>query len=199
MITTDLVEITNNKSVYSPREDSYLMMNFVLETINGDAVEIGCGTGLSILSLAKKNQSKNYFAIDINYKATILTNYNSNQNRISNIQVVCADSVKSFRREGLPGTLFFNPPYLPEDPVIDKYLSKLELAQFTGGKKGYELTSKIIEQLEDGDILYVIISSLSITPEQIQRLHSAHFFELKSKSVMDDGEILWLLKARKLR
>jgi len=68
-------------------------------------------------------------------------------NHRDNINVICSDGVSAFRNAGISNNVIFNPPYLPEDPAIDKYTPKYELQQLVGGQYGYEMLNHIITQL----------------------------------------------------
>ena len=58
--------------VYSPQDDSYLLLEAIKEIRGKYALEIGCGSGVILESLIKRVE----FVIgsDINYEAIITTN-----------------------------------------------------------------------------------------------------------------------------
>lgn len=190
------IQIDLLDTVYSPREDSYFMRDLMLDLLNDNAIEIGCGTGIIILSIAKKNPNLNFLAIDLNFEAAKLTLQNSILNKIPNLQVLTGDLLSCFRKGTLPKYILFNPPYLPKDPVLDDPLPFNDLIQFVGGPNGYELSSKLIEEIENDAILYIIISSVSIKIEDYSLLHTDKHITLTNSLRLKDGEILHLIQVR---
>jgi biotin-(acetyl-CoA carboxylase) ligase/SAM-dependent methyltransferase len=69
-------ELLVPKTVYPPREDSTLLINCInnLKSPNGKALEIGCGTGIISIALARNDWSVE--ALDINPYAVISTKEN---------------------------------------------------------------------------------------------------------------------------
>lgn len=192
--------IDTSDTVYKPREDSYLLLEVAKKEYNDSSViEIGSGTGLSILSLAKNSPFQMFLALDLNYNAAKLTGLNARNNRIENCMVICGNLLSPFRKRGVPRNIIFNPPYLPADPEYDKLLSNNELVQFVGGENGYELTSHFISQLEDDHILLIILSSLASTPKEFSKMHPEWIIDNVTSRNMDDGEILWVLKFRRVQ
>ena len=184
--------------VYRPREDSFLMADILLEnkiTVN-DLVEVGPGTGIIILTLAKSNPKLSYLTVEINYEAALLTRKNSVSNELDSIQVICTDNLRPFRKNSLPGIVVFNPPYLPVDPEIDPYTPKYELYQLVGGDKGYEtlnVTISLLSSLNYSVTLYCIISSLSINPVEFAKLHEQWDTSIITSQNMG-FEVIWVLK-----
>lgn len=191
---SEKIQINTNETVYSPHEDTFLMARAIMSEIkNASAVEVGCGSGYSIIHLSRYNKDYTNYAIDLNFEAVKLTKQNMVQNNVHNIQLICGNLYEMVRR-GSFKYIFFNPPYLPADPAVDKYLSYLDKIQFVGGKKGFELTSEIINQLKCDQILYVIISSLATHPDNMRKIHPYHMIHIVDKEILDDGETLWVLK-----
>ena len=60
------IEIENFEGVYEPAEDSWMMCNYLPENLDS-VLEIGCGSGIISIHLAKKGN--NVTSIDINPKA----------------------------------------------------------------------------------------------------------------------------------
>ncbi len=194
------IEISNLKlyldnNVYAPKEDSFLFIDS-LEKFDLPILEIGSGSGIILLSLG--NLEDINIAVDINMSAAYLTMFNSRVNNFDT-SVICGDGISAFRNNSLPGTVLFNPPYLPMDPEIDKYLSTSELQQFVGGEYGYEELNHIISQLNKNKSLitfYCMISSLSTTPNKFAKLHQNwDIMQISSKQL--DFETLWILKMTK--
>jgi methylase of polypeptide subunit release factors len=195
------LRIFTDSHVYQPREDSFLMSDILIEEkiAQGDLVEIGSGTGIIILSLAKSNPNSSYYAVEINYEAALLTKKNSIVNEFDNIQIICSNNLRPFRKNSLPKILVFNPPYLPVDPEIDPHTPKYELYQLVGGDKGYETlndTISILSILDYPVTLYCIISSLSINPIEFANLHEEWNTSVLTSQNMG-FEVIWVLKMRR--
>ncbi len=192
------LKIYTDYRVYKPREDSFLMSDLLLEEkiVTDELIEIGSGTGIILLTLAKSNPTSSYLAVEINYDAALLTRKNSKANELDAIQVICSDNIRPFRKYSIPRIVVFNPPYLPVDPEIDPYTPKYELYQLVGGDKGYETLNSTITLLSILDypvILYCIISSLSINPVEFAKLHLQ--WETSVISSQNMGfEVIWVLK-----
>ena len=150
------VNITNFEGVYEPAEDSWLMANH-LPDLKGPVLEIGCGTGIISITLAKRGLQVT--AVDKNPKSVEATKFNSINNN-ADIEVLEGDmftpvSDRKFR------TIVCNPPYLP--PPDKEYQDpELDLA-VEGGIGGTEFTEKLLSEsvdyLERDGSMYLIISS----------------------------------------
>lgn len=192
------LKIYTDSHVYLPREDSFLMSDILLQEkiAIDDLIEIGPGTGIILLTLAKSNPNSSYLTVEINYEAALLTKKNSITNELDTIQVICSDNIRPFRKNSLPSIVVFNPPYLPVDPEIDPYTPKYELYQLVGGDKGYETlntTIMLLSKLEYAVTLYCIISSLSINPVEFAKLHGLWDTSIMTSQNMG-FEVIWVLK-----
>ncbi|RMG30903.1 MAG: hypothetical protein D6732_15490 [Methanobacteriota archaeon] len=128
-------------------------------------VEVGCGSGAVILTLSDPAQFN--ITIDRNFEAAVQTAENARINNLS-ICVVAGYLLTPFRRDGLPKTILFNPPYLPEDPEFDPYLSKADRLALIGGKKGDETAWKLVEGLEPTQEAFVIFSTIATNVTEIE-------------------------------
>lgn len=192
------LKIYTGYQVYKPREDSFLMSDILLEEkiAVDDLIEIGPGTGIILLTLAKSNPNFSYHAVEINFEAALLTRRNSIANELDTIQVICSDNLKPFRKNSIPRIVVFNPPYLPVDPEIDPYTPKYELYQLVGGDKGYETlntTISLLDSMHYPVALYCIISSLSINPVDFAKLHKQWDTSIMTSQNMG-FEVIWVLR-----
>lgn len=95
--------------VYEPREDTDLLAD-AAERISGkDVLEVGCGSGIISLILAKNGN--NVTAVDIDPKAVDATIENAMNNRLK-LNAVQSDLFQHVR--GQFDYILFNFPYLPE-------------------------------------------------------------------------------------
>ena len=151
----DKIDITNFDGVYEPAEDSWLISHN-LPDFKGTVLEIGCGSGIVSVHLAKRGNVVT--AIDINPKAVEATKVNSKTNNLD-IEVLEGNMFSPVKGRKF-GTIVCNPPYLPPTDEYDD--PQLELA-VEGGPTGTEFTIKLLSEaqnyLESGGSIYMIISS----------------------------------------
>lgn len=149
--------------IYSPEEDSYLLslalkteVTKILEKdSNIRCLEIGVGSGIQLETLKKIGVKKeNISGVDINIDAV---------NKCKDIGFNCIKSDLFSSVVNKYDVIIFNPPYLPEDDLIEDNESKLIT---TGGKKGSEILNKFLVQAKDyltpNGKIYILISSLTI-------------------------------------
>ncbi len=140
--------------IYYPREDSYLLEKHVKRLAFGTVLDMGTGTGIQALAAANNKKVKNVLAVDINKGAVDYCKKNSKHRKIT---YKVSDLFKNIPRQKFD-TIIFNPPYLPQGGRIRDIATE-------GGKKGYEVIEKFIEQTgnylkTDGNIL-LLFSSLT--------------------------------------
>jgi len=150
------VNITNFEGVYEPAEDSWLMANH-LPDLKGPVLEIGCGTGIVSITLAKRGLKVT--AVDKNPKAVEATRFNSINNNVE-IEILEGDMFAPVSGRKF-GTIVCNPPYLP--PPDKEYQDpELDLA-VEGGIGGTEFTEQFLSEstdyLEKDGSIYLITSS----------------------------------------
>ena len=122
----------------------------------GSALEIGCGSGIISIHLAKRGNTVT--SVDINRKAVKATKYNANQNQV-NIEVLEGDMFEKVKDRKFD-FIVCNSPYLP--PTEEYNDPELALA-VEGGPTGSEFTIELLSKAEDylktGGNIYLIISS----------------------------------------
>ncbi len=140
-------------SVYYPREDSLLMAK-TLENAdfrNKKCLDMGCGSGLLAIIMAKNNDVT---AVDINKEAVRATIANANKCEVK-LKAFFSD-LFSFIKDSYD-LIVFNSPYLPVPD--DKDIT------YSGGRTGREVIGRFISQVKaclnkDGRVL-LLISSLT--------------------------------------
>tara|TARA_B100000579_G_scaffold365377_1_gene324696 strand:- start:363 stop:923 length:561 start_codon:yes stop_codon:yes gene_type:complete len=149
------IEIETFEGVYEPAEDSWMVCNYLPNEL-GSALEIGCGSGILSIHLAKKGNQVT--SIDINPKAVKATIFNAKQNQVE-IEVLegnMFDKVKGRKFD----FIVCNPPYLPP---TDKYDDPELALAVEGGPTGSEFTieflSKADKYLKENGNVYLIVSS----------------------------------------
>ena len=149
------VTIENFKGVYEPAEDSWLMINY-LPLFKGSVLEIGCGTGIVSINLAKRGNQVT--AVDINPKAIEATKINSKKNNVE-LEIIEGNMFSKLKNRKFD-TVVCNPPYLP--PTDEYNDPELSLA-VEGGPTGTEFTLKLLKEaknfLQENGSIYIIHSS----------------------------------------
>ena len=172
------LKITNFAGVYEPAEDSYLFINHIPD-IEGNILEIGCGTGIIGINLAFRGNDVT--AVDINPRAVEATIFNSKINKVD-LEILEGDMFSSVQNRKF-NTIVCNPPYLPS--LGEDYNdSNLALA-VEGGPTGSEFTLRLLKEapdyLEQDGSLYLILSSkmkeLKVKWDQKIIHEEKHFFE----------------------
>ena len=147
-------------SVYYPREDSLLLAEILeKEELNGkkikSALDMGCGSGLLALLLAKSGSRVT--AADINEDAVKISEENAARNSVQ-ITAVKSDLFSNIKDDF--DLIVFNPPYLPFDEPKD--------LQWSGG---IDMIKKFLEEAKshlkkDGKIIFVA-STLTAQEKEI--------------------------------
>ncbi len=158
------------KDVYTPQEDSFLLAKHT-HALEGNILELGTGCGLSALLNASRNPSNYVFGVDLNPFAVQNAQYNARHNRIKNAHFQHSNlfsNIPNIRFD----SIFFNPPYLPEEENGTQKGSMLDLALY-GGKNGRKQTDVFLHYLDDyllpGGSAFLIQSSLTDIPKTVER------------------------------
>ncbi|MBO8175127.1 MAG: methyltransferase [Thermococcus sp.] len=152
--------------VYEPAEDTFLLAEH-LKVRKGDiALDVGTGTGIIALLMAKK--AKFVLGVDINPIAVELARENARINGIKNVEFRVSDLFENV--EGKFDTITFNPPYLPGE--AEELKEPIDLA-LIGGKQGREVLNKFISQVRDylrpNGMVQVVQSSITGVEDTIEK------------------------------
>lgn len=116
------------------------------------SLEIGCGTGVASVFLAKELQHRGvsrciHYVTDINPLALKATQATAKANDISTIEAVQCDLASSLlaKLEGSVDVLIFNPPYVPtpDDEVGSVGIE----ASWAGGENGRRVIDRALPQI----------------------------------------------------
>jgi release factor glutamine methyltransferase len=155
--------------IYEPREDSFLLEKYVKKFAKGICLDVGTGSGIQ--AKAASSKAEFVFAVDVNKESVDFCN------KIESEKILCLESdlfsffkkkyftvedgkiieLKDNKGENNKfDTIIFNPPYLPKDKK-DKDIA------LDGGKKGYEMIERFLNEAEkflssDGIILLIFSS-----------------------------------------
>ena len=149
------IKIKNFKGVYEPAEDSWMVCNYLPQEL-GSVLEIGCGSGIISIHLAKRGNTVT--SVDINPKAVKATKFNADQNRVK-VEVLEGNMFEKVKGRKFD-FIVCNSPYLPPtDNYNDPELALAVEGGPTGSEFTIELLSKAKDYLKTGGNVYLIISS----------------------------------------
>jgi len=141
-------------TVYTPREDSLLLKNYLENMRLKDKKFLDMGTGSGIQALTAAEKGAEVTAVDINPEAVDYTEKRAEEKGLS-VNVFCSDLFRDVEQKF--DVIVFNPPYLKgEEGIGDEEI-------WRGGDKGLETTQKFLDQaanyLTDQGVLLTIFSS----------------------------------------
>lgn len=124
--------------IYRPREDSYLLREFIeSRDLEGKKV-LDMGTGTGILAVAAAKNGAEVVAADINPEAIKTAEEKAREENVAEkIHFVDSDLFESI--DSGFDLIVFNPPYLPGE----------EYKELQGGETGVELTERFLEDVEN--------------------------------------------------
>ena len=158
--------------VYTPEEDSYLLLECInkkIAELNKGIILLEMGVGSGMISINLSNKVKKIYAVDVDAESIDFVKeelkkinkqkLNEAQRPIKNITLVKSDLFTNVSKELRFDLIAFNPPYLPDDKKIEKIIS------LHGGKQGNEIIIKFLEQAKEflsleGEII-LLFSSFS--------------------------------------
>ncbi len=138
-------------NVLIPRPETELLVETAIEWINRHdktirVVDVGCGSGVIIISLLNQFPQIKGVGTDVSRKALNISERNKNYHGIKHLEFVQMDCLSGISSKF--DVIVANLPYIPEDDLIDLKVSKFEpdLA-LNGGKDGLLIINKLIEQI----------------------------------------------------
>jgi HemK-related putative methylase len=190
--------IINNifKDVYSPSDDSYLILDFLKNVITDykfddlpiqeikQILDMGTGTGIIAIFLEMVKSRVNslqcrIYASDIIPNAIHSAKLNAKLNKVNNrITFIESNLFKSFPQDLSHSfdIIIFNPPYLPS---IENSAKKYRDYTWNGGDTGLEIIHDFFKQvknfLSNRGVIYFICSSNSLVKSLVTQLTSNNF------------------------
>jgi len=156
------------KNLYSPREDSYLLLDSI-KTLNVKRrLVLDVGTGSGILSLYCALLGADVTAVDIDHDAVQFVAAAA-ERLGTKLRTVTSDLFTN-----IPGkfdVILFNPPYLPSEDLRDRTVD--------GGAEGRALIDRFLNDLsthlKKNGVAYLLVSSLN-NPSSITEAHPEYEF-----------------------
>lgn len=176
-----------NRTLYEPREDSFLMEKWVKTKVQGKVLDMGCGSG--ILSKAAKSKGCDVLAVDINPLAVAYC-------KSSGIKAITSDLFSDVKSKF--NWIIFNPPYLPDVGGEDDDTARI----VAGGKMGYELIELFLQNAKnflekDGKIL-LLFSALSGPVKQLFKKYGYGELLLEEKPLFFEKLFVYELEPKAL-
>ena len=140
-----------DENVLIPRPETELLVETAIEWINHHdktrkVVDVGCGSGVIIISLLNHFPLINGLGIDISRRALEISKKNKNYHDIDHLEFVQMDCLTGIQTKF--DVIVANLPYIPEDDLKNLPVSKFEPAHaLNGGKDGLIVINKLIEQM----------------------------------------------------
>ena len=149
------IKLELHPDVYEPAEDTFLLAETLDIKPGETALDVGTGTGLIALLMAKK--ARFVLGVDVNPLAVELARKNAQLNCIKNVEFRVSDLFENV--SGKFDVITFNAPYLPgeaEEPI--------DLA-LVGGETGREVIDRFISEvpkyLTKNGRVYLVQSSIT--------------------------------------
>ncbi len=163
------------EQVYEPAEDSFMLAECASK-VKGEILEIGCGSGVVSLTVARADKNNKVLGVDINPLAVKNANKNKKLNKTANVHFIVSDLFSKVPKRKFDFILF-NPPYLPTNKS-EKLFGTINRA-FDGGKDGRKVLDRFLLEfqtyLKSGGSLLLIHSSLNNPVKTIKFLEKQHF------------------------
>ncbi len=159
------------KDVYEPDDDTFLLLENINAKKTDTVLEIGIGTGIVSLFLAKI--AGHVTGVDINPTAVRLAGKNAELNSITNVKIFKSDLFEKIR--GKFDLIVFNLPYVPTEEKTGEPIA----AAWDGGADGRKVTDRFLKQaiahIKDGGRIVVVDSSLGKHKKTIDFLEKNGF------------------------
>jgi release factor glutamine methyltransferase len=140
-----------DENVLIPRPETELLVETAIEWINRHnktmkVIDVGCGSGIIIISILKRFSQIKGFGLDISRKALNISKGNKNYHNINYLEFVQMDCLSGIGSKF--DVIVANLPYIPADHLSDLKVSKFEpdLA-LNGGEDGLLIINRLIEQI----------------------------------------------------
>ena len=125
-----------SKSVYPPREDSWLLAQSIPKIGGKKCLDMGCGSGIQTAAMLL-NGAERVTSVDKHEDALSAAKQNlSSHFDLNKVEFVISDLFQNIK--GSYDFMVFNPPYVPTP--------EMKWSDTDGGKKGREVIDKFLDQ-----------------------------------------------------
>lgn len=169
------------EDIYFPADDTFALIDAIqLEDNHRFVIEIGSGSGIISIVLAKSNPKVRFLITDISLPAVKNIKKNIEINEIRNtIDLVCMDKLEASINL-YPDVVIWNPPYLPMGDETEN-IKALDKVMVIGGNKGFEEAFKLMQYLKSLNInviLYTIFSSIGTSESTFNTIRETEGIEV---------------------
>ncbi len=187
-----------NKDVLIPRAETEILIDKIKSKIDkntkANIVDIGCGSGIISIILAKYFNNAKITAIDISKASLKVAKKNASllnvEDKINFIESNLLEQI-----DGEIDIIVSNPPYIKNSEKLDSNVKDYEphLALF-GGDYGYEILEKIIQEFFKRKCAYLFCEMACYQREDIQKIVNKYPYKAiefyKDLSGLDRGFII---------
>jgi len=181
------------KAVYEPKEDSFLLEEAIRTAVTpgsiGRALDMGCGSGILSITLAKN--VGNVLAVDINPRAVNASRALAETEGAGNIEFRESDLFSNVRPDEKFDLIVWNMPYVP---VSEEDEMDLATSCGTPPIKLFEFFEKAASHLTRGGRILYIVSS--ITPLSVSDVEARGYTVRIVSSSKVPFETLTVFEAR---
>lgn len=152
---------TVREGVLIPRPETELLVENAIEILKNKnckvkVLEIGTGSGIISIMLAKEIQDIEIIAVDINEKAIELAKENALKHNVLNkIDFRLSNLFENIKEENIY-MVISNPPYIADDYKLPLNVQFEPSNALFGGKVGDELLKLIIDKSYERNIVYLL-------------------------------------------
>lgn len=132
-----------------------LIESFLIDSIQGSFLDLGCGYGPIGITLAKTYPDRKVVLTDINERAIALTKKNAVENNVTNVEILQSDGFSKLTNQKF-AAIITNPPIRAGKKVI------------------YSLFEKSKEHLQPNGTLWIVIQKKQGAPSAIKYLESIY-------------------------
>lgn len=183
------LKVSVHKNVFSPKFfNGWHIFTLNFPSVKGkEVLEIGCGTGVTSLYLAK-NGAKKVVAADISTYAVKNTKENIKLNKLKNMEARKSNIFSGIKKNEKFDIVYWNMPFMYQRPGY-KYKSVLERGLFD---PGYKITDKFLREakkfLKPGGAVLVGTGNFGDLPK-FQKLVKKYDYKAKLLSKQKSQEI----------
>ena len=148
------------EGVLIPRPETELLIEKVLPILekiaNPKIIEIGVGSGIISVMLARLIPNISIIAVDINEKALELAKKNAKYHEVEHKITFLHSNLFENIKEDTYDMVVSNPPYIKNDFDLEKNVRYEPSNALFGGEEGDELLKKIIIETKNRNIQYLV-------------------------------------------